>query len=245
MKGKPGNAGLVLSFISGVTPDSCLLTPDSLYSGTNCYPKHFCLLVESRRNMKVMCRPRPIEGARSARRERYEMSVRAGRWHHSLLCRLETGTTKGRGQGGRGVAGGWRIRHKLMLGMGLVGAIMALLLAGTLKGLASYQSTRRTIDSKLTRAGLGREAARRPPRSWPTPAASTFDARLPSCSRRSRMPRRPWPTTRASSTRPCSSSRDPDQGFQEKQHQVLEQRLRPTGEARNRHRARSRLGFPV
>jgi two-component system NtrC family sensor kinase len=47
------------------------------------------------------------------------------------------------------VACGWRIRHKLMLGMGLVGAIMALMLAGTLKGLASYQATRRTIDSKL------------------------------------------------------------------------------------------------
>lgn len=48
------------------------------------------------------------------------------------------------------MASGWRIRHKLMLGMGLVGAITALLLAGTLKGLASYQTTRRTIDSKLT-----------------------------------------------------------------------------------------------
>jgi two-component system NtrC family sensor kinase len=47
------------------------------------------------------------------------------------------------------VACGWRIRHKLMLGMGLVGAIMALLLAGTLKGLASYRATRRTIETKL------------------------------------------------------------------------------------------------
>lgn len=43
----------------------------------------------------------------------------------------------------------WRIRHKLMLGMGLVMAIMGLLLAGTLKGLASYRATMRTIDSKL------------------------------------------------------------------------------------------------
>lgn len=47
------------------------------------------------------------------------------------------------------MARGWRIRHKLMLVMALVGAIMALLLAGTLKGLASYQATRRTMDSKL------------------------------------------------------------------------------------------------
>ena len=43
----------------------------------------------------------------------------------------------------------WRIRHKLMLGMALVIATMGLLLAGTLKGLASYRATMRTIDSKL------------------------------------------------------------------------------------------------
>lgn len=43
----------------------------------------------------------------------------------------------------------WRIRHKLMLGLGLVLAIMALLLAGTLKGLSSYRATMRSIDSKL------------------------------------------------------------------------------------------------
>jgi len=42
-----------------------------------------------------------------------------------------------------------RIRHKLMLGMGLVMAIMGLLVAGTLKGLASYRATMRTIDTKL------------------------------------------------------------------------------------------------
>src|SRR5438046_1969379 len=36
-----------------------------------------------------------------------------------------------------------------MLGMGLVMGIMGLLLAGTLKGLASYRATMRTIDSKL------------------------------------------------------------------------------------------------
>ena len=43
----------------------------------------------------------------------------------------------------------WRIRHKLMLGMGLVVALMALLLGGTLKGLSSYRVTMRTIDRKL------------------------------------------------------------------------------------------------
>jgi signal transduction histidine kinase len=47
------------------------------------------------------------------------------------------------------VAGSWRIRHKLMLGMGLVAALMALLLLGALKGLKAYQLTMRTIDGKL------------------------------------------------------------------------------------------------
>ena len=43
----------------------------------------------------------------------------------------------------------WRIRHKLMLGMGLVVAIMALLLGGTLYGLASYRAAMGTCESKL------------------------------------------------------------------------------------------------
>jgi two-component system NtrC family sensor kinase len=47
------------------------------------------------------------------------------------------------------VACNWRIRHKLMLGMGLVVAVLALLLAGTLKGLASYRTTMRSLTSKL------------------------------------------------------------------------------------------------
>jgi signal transduction histidine kinase len=48
------------------------------------------------------------------------------------------------------VACRWRIRHKLMLGLGLVVAITALLLAGTLKGLSSYRATMKTMESKLT-----------------------------------------------------------------------------------------------
>lgn len=43
----------------------------------------------------------------------------------------------------------WRIRHKLMLGMGLVVGIIALLLAGTVYGLASYRATMKSIDSKV------------------------------------------------------------------------------------------------
>jgi signal transduction histidine kinase len=47
------------------------------------------------------------------------------------------------------VARRWRIRHKMMLGLILVVGIMALLLAGTLKGLLSYRSTMKTINSRL------------------------------------------------------------------------------------------------
>jgi two-component system, NtrC family, sensor kinase len=47
------------------------------------------------------------------------------------------------------VACSWRIRHKLMLGMGLVVGLMGFLLAGTLKGLTSYKNTMRTFEGKL------------------------------------------------------------------------------------------------
>jgi two-component system NtrC family sensor kinase len=47
------------------------------------------------------------------------------------------------------VAGTWRIRHKLLLGMGLMVAVQGLLLVGTVKGLTSYKATMTTIGSKL------------------------------------------------------------------------------------------------
>ncbi len=43
----------------------------------------------------------------------------------------------------------WRIRHKLILGMSLVAAVMALLLGGTLHGLESYRRTMGVYESKL------------------------------------------------------------------------------------------------
>src|SRR5205085_2063039 len=48
-----------------------------------------------------------------------------------------------------GVACSWKIRHKLLLGMGLVVANMALLLGGTLHGLASYRDVMGTTESKV------------------------------------------------------------------------------------------------
>jgi signal transduction histidine kinase len=55
----------------------------------------------------------------------------------------------GRGQGGRDVAYRWRIRQKLILTHGLVVAIVALLLGGTLYGMASYRSSTRAVDKKI------------------------------------------------------------------------------------------------
>jgi signal transduction histidine kinase len=51
--------------------------------------------------------------------------------------------------GGSALAQRWRIRHKLTLGLALVVGIMALLLGGTLKGLLSYRTTMKSMNSKL------------------------------------------------------------------------------------------------
>jgi signal transduction histidine kinase len=59
----------------------------------------------------------------------------------------------GRRQGDRDVAFRWRIRHKLMLGLGLVVGLIALLLAGSLYGLASFRNTMKSIESKNREQG--------------------------------------------------------------------------------------------
>src|SRR5947209_2977836 len=43
----------------------------------------------------------------------------------------------------------WRIRYKLLLGLGLVLAAFALMLTGTVQGLLSYMATMQLMDSKL------------------------------------------------------------------------------------------------
>ena len=47
------------------------------------------------------------------------------------------------------MASRWRIRHKLLLGLGLVVLLMAVLLSGTLRGLWAYYATTNGIRSKL------------------------------------------------------------------------------------------------
>ncbi len=47
------------------------------------------------------------------------------------------------------MAGTWRIRHKMALGMALVVGIMAILVTGALKGFQGYRSAMRIVESKL------------------------------------------------------------------------------------------------
>ena len=71
----------------------------------------------------------------------------------------------------------WRIRHKLILGLGLVVGILALLLAGTYKGLASYRATTNCIDSKLVelrKAQELKEALKAPDTTDPNEAWNSF-----------------------------------------------------------------------
>lgn len=55
------------------------------------------------------------------------------------------------------MAGPWRIRHKLLLGLALVMGVMALLLTGTLEGLASYRATMNGMESKLVELALAQK----------------------------------------------------------------------------------------
>ncbi|HZZ80952.1 MAG TPA: ATP-binding protein, partial [Gemmataceae bacterium] len=52
----------------------------------------------------------------------------------------------------------WRIRHKLILGMSLIAAVMALLLGGTLHGLETYRASMGIYESKLEELKLAVDA---------------------------------------------------------------------------------------
>ncbi len=63
----------------------------------------------------------------------------------------------------------WRIRHKLMLGLGLVVGIIALLLAGTIYGLSKFRATMRSIDGEqeeLRQAECVRDAVNNLKMAW-------------------------------------------------------------------------------
>jgi two-component system, NtrC family, sensor kinase len=62
-----------------------------------------------------------------------------------------------RGQGGRRVTFRWRIRHKLLAGLGVVVGIIAILLIGCLQGLAAFTATIKTADSKVVELSTSTE----------------------------------------------------------------------------------------
>jgi signal transduction histidine kinase len=119
------------------------------------------------------------------------------------------------------VACTWRIRHKLILGMGLVVAIMALLLAGTLNGLSSYKTTMRVLNSKLAeleKADGLREAIKKvgtPSETKSLQAGELFDRIKPA--------RTALQEYRDQLDDSLRSGRDPDGGHQEqKQIEAIE-----------------------
>ncbi|MCI0378136.1 MAG: ATP-binding protein [Gemmataceae bacterium] len=123
------------------------------------------------------------------------------------------------------MANNWRIRHKLMLGMGLILAVMALLLGGTLKGLLSYRFTMKSIDSKLVELDEAyklREAIKllgeRPTHQ------QTHAAELQS---KITLARKALGVYQEKLQDTLDAQRDMDQGVQEKEQiQALEQRFR-------------------
>jgi two-component system, NtrC family, sensor kinase len=77
------------------------------------------------------------------------------------------------------VAGQWRIRHKLMLGLGLVVGVMAILLGGTVYGLRSYRLSSNTNENKfgeLSKAQEFKEAITELARGEPGDPARDFRA---------------------------------------------------------------------
>src|SRR5439155_9541185 len=59
--------------------------------------------------------------------------------------------------GGRRVTFRWRIRHKLLAGLGVVVGIIAILLTGCLQGLAAFTATIKTADSKVVELSTSSE----------------------------------------------------------------------------------------
>jgi signal transduction histidine kinase len=105
----------------------------------------------------------------------------------------------------------WRIRHKLMLGLGLVVSIIALLLGGTLYGLAKFRATMKSIDSKhaeLRAAETVRDAVKGLEESSPT---SLWDLE-----KAIRNTTRALDNYEAQLADTVERGRDPENGFNEK-----------------------------
>jgi len=123
------------------------------------------------------------------------------------------------------VACNWRIRHKLMLGMGLVMAIMGLLLAGTLKGLASYSATMRTIDSKIVELNAAEDLRA-------TIKEIDSEAKTPELPDKARLAEKALEDYHGKLRASVERSRDPYQGFKEtEQVEALQEGFRKLNSA--------------
>ena len=131
----------------------------------------------------------------------------------------------------------WRIRHKLMLGMGLIMAVMGLLLAGTLKGLASYRATMRAIDSKLvelSEADNLRAAIKVLGEATPSAsqAAVYLQSQAADLHQKVQKAREALEEYREKLQDTVNHKRDPDQGYQEaEQVKAMQQRFARLEEA--------------
>src|SRR5437899_6856670 len=149
---EPGNLGraekgVILPGFLGSAGHALLRPPHRVLlnkRSESCYPFRRRLLVESP----------PIRAPWAAV---WERARKLGIPDQAIGCRVGQTLLSGArqeclaplGQGGRGVAFRWRIRHKLMFGLGLVVAIITVLLGGALYGLWSYRATMKSIESKL------------------------------------------------------------------------------------------------
>ena len=138
----------------------------------------------------------------------------------------------------------WRIRHKLLLGVCLVCGALALLLAGTLRGLWSYYLTMNSIRSKQAELKVAKEFSKRCTIStiFKSLAASGrrtnfFDCfrGLPDKARQSARGRS-WTNTRTQLQETLSQGRDPSNG----EHQLLRRRGAEKGLRQPRRRRRGR-----
>jgi two-component system, NtrC family, sensor kinase len=133
------------------------------------------------------------------------------------------------------VAGNWRIRHKLMLGMALIVVVMALLLAGTLKGVFSFKAMMRTFDGKLPELD-GAESLRTQIRALLN-RPGNINQQYTHVTDHLQKARAALDEYNARLQETIETGRDPDQGYRENAHvrglqkhfNALEQRL---GEAR-------------
>jgi signal transduction histidine kinase len=133
------------------------------------------------------------------------------------------------------VAFRWRIRHKLMLGFGLVLGLMLLMLAGTLEGLLPCIASIKSIQSKLDEASAAEELVGAVGR-LPLPDPQNFQNDVELLRKKLEESKGRLTTYEATLRETLARRRDPDKGRREwdlieainDRFQKLERSLKPT-----------------